>query len=438
MRTNLLKLFLLFLTGTISANIKAQTDWANVYCYDSAFNVQSIVNKNDTLYSASYSPAVFSMSTNGGATWTALNNLKLYSYPSKLLVFDDVIYNYEAGLYIGMIIKLLKYTNNTWVEDTVGLQGNSPQRLTVAGERLYTYTVYPNNKVYTKTSHNSSWTKVSGFEAINGAKPMFTKKGNTYYAILYKVFDKKTLVWTSTDGINYTQMNTVGLPPDDPHMFITHNNCMYINYFNDTKRPAIYKSCDNGANWSDVSPFKNPNGTLCNVLFTDSNRLYAVGNIYNYSNNIFSVYYTSDNGLTWNDITDTSAALAPNYYISDIAKFDTTLLVSHGKIGSDTSVKSCIKRYTPRYTINTGLSELKKATINGIYPNPTNKYVTILLPTNLNVTQLEILNLQGQLIKTIPLTDAETIKSIVVDIEDILPGIYFVKIGNNMHKLIKQ
>ncbi len=68
-----------------------------------------------------------------------------------------------------------------------------------------------------------------------------------------------------------------------------------------------------------------------------------------------------------------------------------------------------------------------------IYPNPTSNFITI---SNINTSnnKLEITDITGKIIKEYKLTDS----SLLINIENWAKGIYFVKIGNTIQKLIKK
>ena len=83
---------------------------------------------------------------------------------------------------------------------------------------------------------------------------------------------------------------------------------------------------------------------------------------------------------------------------------------------------------------NTGITESIKRDIN-IYPNPANKTIII---DGLQAGKIEIINLQGQVIKNINITEERT----TIDISKLSGGIYTMKIKTNdgivVKKLIKE
>ena len=76
-----------------------------------------------------------------------------------------------------------------------------------------------------------------------------------------------------------------------------------------------------------------------------------------------------------------------------------------------------------------------------IYPNPVNDILTIDISTSLNVTtktKIEIVDLQGRIIKTVYLINNKT----TVDVKELIGGIYTLRIytdkGIVLKKLVKQ
>ncbi len=69
-----------------------------------------------------------------------------------------------------------------------------------------------------------------------------------------------------------------------------------------------------------------------------------------------------------------------------------------------------------------------------VYPNPTTANIYVDLKSNTNAENILILNIQGQLIKTIPFTSRPTI----VDLSELSNGIYFIKINiDQQFKVVK-
>jgi photosystem II stability/assembly factor-like uncharacterized protein len=437
MKKYLLALNFLLLMCLNSNIINAQSQWSNLYCYDSAMNIVSLVNMNDTLYSASYWPALLSKSTDKGKTWSVVNYISIYDDPSELLVFDGTLYNTQGDVYPDFVgVKAFKLVNDNWLEDSVGLEGNGPIKLQLAEDRLFTNTIFPEYGYYTKNSSSAEWSKVNGLTTANGSEFGFCKLGNTYYAVSIQQLSKQTKVWKSTDGVSFSQVSSTGLPSELILKLITHKGCMYASFFNNTGQPAIYKSCDSGANWVNVSPFKTNNGGYCKILFSDSNRLYAVGDIFNSSQTTFSIYYTADHGTTWTNITDTSASLAPNYYITNITKMDSLLLMSQGKYINDTTVKSCIKKYVPQYSLPSSISRIESEQIESVYPNPVKRYLTVQMAKLSEESSVEVINMIGQVVYTTT-SKSSSGQFLVLDLESLPDGIYTVKLGSGMQKIVK-
>jgi hypothetical protein len=130
--------------------------------------------------------------------------------------------------------------------------------------------------------------------------------------------------------------------------------------------------------------------------------------------------------------TDVAPPPGLNYYLIVIAKTDSCI------------ASSVVKDQTETY--NTSVSNMEEYSIIGvaenqnnlngleIYPNPANDKLTI---ETTQKSEIEILNIQGQLIKSITSNGKTTI-----DISELAPGMYFVKVktenGIAVKKFVKE
>ena len=88
--------------------------------------------------------------------------------------------------------------------------------------------------------------------------------------------------------------------------------------------------------------------------------------------------------------------------------------------------------YNPSYeTININEFEKEKDFI--IYPNPANSYAVV-ESSKLMVESVDVYDVMGKLVKSFSLNDAND--SFKIDVSDLQSGIYFLKVGEQMEKLI--
>lgn len=155
--------------------------------------------------------------------------------------------------------------------------------------------------------------------------------------------------------------------------------------------------------------------TLCSVYFTDENTGYVVGG---------TIFKTSDGGITWENQTSGNSINLTSVFFTNA---DTGYVVG----GGGTILK----------TTNGGLVGLNEIGIMPkflkIYPNPAKDIITI-ESFMTGDTPLSILNVNSQKIMERQISDYKT----QIDISNLSPGVYFVKLQNRntveIKKLIKQ
>jgi hypothetical protein len=85
--------------------------------------------------------------------------------------------------------------------------------------------------------------------------------------------------------------------------------------------------------------------------------------------------------------------------------------------------------------ITTGINQIEKISLIEIYPNPANNNLNIKISEKSNI---EILNIEGQIIKSICAID----KATTIDLSDLASGMYFVKAkmenGIEVKKFVKE
>tara|TARA_B110000438_G_C15786394_1_gene638624 strand:- start:300 stop:1526 length:1227 start_codon:yes stop_codon:yes gene_type:complete len=152
-----------------------------------------------------------------------------------------------------------------------------------------------------------------------------------------------------------------------------------------------------------------------------------------------------------NSAGDIWAGIYVDYLVTEggIAMFDgtswTDFDVSDGLIGPVVRSLAIDSQDAVWVATSTGVSKLSgvvglKENINKnnieIYPNPSSSHVNISFSTVYSNAKLCIYNANFQLIRNIDITDNK--KNVVISIEEFDNGIYFLKFGNTIEKLIIQ
>jgi len=87
------------------------------------------------------------------------------------------------------------------------------------------------------------------------------------------------------------------------------------------------------------------------------------------------------------------------------------------------------------FSITTGTNELNNSLSISLFPNPATTTITIQLP---NTSTIQILNIQGQVIKTVTTSEKET----TIDVSGLASGVYIIKVlneeGMGVRKFVKE
>lgn len=213
---------------------------------------------------------------------------------------------------------------------------------------------------------------------------------------------------------------------------------------------------DNGINWNEIQ-IGTEQGKICCAFVDQSHPSSNVGYSISNSGELFS---TSNSGLNWILLDSTSIGM------SEIKGIDFPLdnlgwIVGDGIITTSnngitwstqenpsTNSLNDVFFLNPNYgfavgrngtilkTINSGLIGLDE--ISGsrftLFPNPSNKVLTINFSSNLSNEKISILSPNGQILMTKKLTSEVE----QIDVSSFSRGIYFVRIGNQIEKFVKE
>lgn len=420
MKKNLQRCAAIVLLFASLSGLKAQNSWSLLNCIDSNSYVYDLFSVNDTLF-YSVDNNTLARSVNGGQSWTRIRNINtVYSEDYRYAYYQSTLFSVNTSDYT-----LTRYNGTTWLTDTVGFKGSKPLNLWAFNDRMFAFTnLGSNNFLYTRTTANAPWVVVNSFPTATDGSFKMVKQGSTYFG-----YSTSQGIIKSTDGTNFTAVSSTGLPNSAVH-FISHGSCLFISVNSSSVAAAIFKSCDGGANWTKLSPFKysasNPGS-----MFSDGTRLFLTEAI---GVNPPDIYVSSNDGQSWADITDTAASTGMHYNISGFAKYKNVIIATQGD--PDGGVRNCVKQYG---TLSTGVNEqFDEANLGRVYPNPTSQYLMLEFTRKVVVKEIEILTLQGQKIMSVPMSDEFLASGVSVNVEQLPAGMYFVKVGNSLQKFVKQ
>lgn len=139
--------------------------------------------------------------------------------------------------------------------------------------------------------------------------------------------------------------------------------------------------------------------------------------------NTYTWTYTSDNGVTWS--YDSNINVNPSV--------NTTYFVQ------GTDVYGCVNNNNTSITLYvnacTGINELKdESLILSVYPNPTSEILNVELGVINGKTEIQIFDLLG---KEIIHNSTFSIHN-SINVSELNNGIYFIKVGNTVRKLVKE
>jgi len=314
--------------------------------------------------------------TNGGVTWDTLSFTQT-TFTAVNVYFPSANVGYICGDVAVSNTGLLKTTNagTTWVD------------ITAAAATAMDYTAI--SSMYFLNDN-------TGFAC--------TKPSSSVQAAIYK---------TTDGGSSWTKLYS-----------LTNNEGFFsLQFVNSTTGFAavtsglVYKTIDGGINWTPI-PLSLVQLNVYDVHFFTSQLGYAAS-----GQNVFSggIYKTTNGGTSWT-LDNSGNYVISNYY---------SLSFSQGK-----GYACGISGYSKNNAAPQGIDDQESNNQEfSVYPNPANEIIELSAPQN---SQIEILNIEGQIIKSIIADENKT----TVDVSNFVQGMYFVKVktgnGIGVRKFVKE
>ncbi len=244
--------------------------------------INCLATDNTNLF-AGCSNGIF-LSTNEGATWTAINNGLVFSGNDDKVTALAIsgTYIYAATRYNGIFLS----TNNgsSWISANTGLPGNHEiTSLKVQGTTLFAGVL--GSGVFLSTSNGANWTGANVGLSDSLVLSLAGDGTNLYAGTLTSIY------FSANNGASWTPANNTGFPTNQPVNSISlSGNNIYAG-----TNVGPYLSTNNGASWSLLNPSLFFNTPIYAVAASGSDLFVS---------SEFGMYYSSNYGLSaWSNIS---------------------------------------------------------------------------------------------------------------------------------------
>jgi hypothetical protein len=403
MKKSILLLLSIFTFNLSIINCNAQWQQTSL---DSVF-VNSFAKSGSNIFAASNWG--FHVSSNNGNTWdlrnTGLPNISI----SPLYIKGDSIF---AGS--GNFVSLSTNDGNNWTSVSNGLPTSysySITSLTIIGDTIYTGAYGPG--VYYSLNYGGLWTQLN-----TGLTNLLVQNMTNCGSNLLAGTNGGGVYSYSTSGI-YWIPSDLGITTTSISSLESRGNKIFAG----TPDKGIFISTNNGDLWTAIN-----NGIPANF---EISAIAIKGDTILAGTTGAGVFYSFNNGSSW---ASTNGGLNGNKVITALAITESYIYAGCGYLWSGIGV-------TPSGVWRLPLNQVgieEKNNYEGniyVYPNPAIINLNIETP---QISIIEILNLQGQIIKTINTVEKET----SIDISSFAKGMYFVKVkterGIAVKKFIKE
>lgn len=345
--------------------------------------------------------------TNGGSTWSSVNNLFTGS-PINFTELDVIGNNVWACTDNALILYSIN-AGTTWsvcstptVTFGTGLSNidfvDQNNGWAVGGSST-------TGIVFKTTDGGANWTSITNVPSLsNQPKGVAVASSSTIF-----ITDGGMIKKTIDGGANWTTLNVTTniMKP----VALNSNDVWCIQGLNNSQ--FAYKSTNGGSVFNSFSSALPMSGYLVNIDAVDVNNVMLAS----YTGSGYDVYLTSNGGTNW---TSTNLGSITGY-INDISFPDFN---NAWVVGNNGNIY--------KYGFATNIKDEKNKSNFSIYPNPSKDIFRI--NSNTQIGEVIISDILGNTVYTVNVKNNEQI----VDLSLLNSGIYFITVGNTTKKIIKE
>ncbi len=360
------------------------------------------------------------VSTDTGNTWKYINLIK---YGKKLF------FNNDTAVYIYKSTRKIYRTFDCWKTiDSFDLSFLESNPIGIGiGKNTIFFSSYSgkngaNQKTYRSLDYGETWDTVAKI-AITEIQMIDSNLGfgMTVMPSKQPSYYPREFVKTIDGGASW-QIIPESFSSFMIHEIDFHKSVIYIG------ENILMKSEDYGDSWKSAAEDLKKESLWGNAFsFINDSVGFLTGK--NKNNNKYNLYRTYNKGESWHLLTE-----VPRFYrdISTFHKDNFIYILLFDDIENGMFYlkysDSAIYNSKPKYLGNNQLH---------LFPNPVKDYLNIISDNNSHIITIEILSLNGRIIKKIAPTNCKPI----INTRDLISGIYFVRItsdkGVNIEKIIK-
>jgi photosystem II stability/assembly factor-like uncharacterized protein len=395
----------------LSTNVLLSNEWQKVEVGELGIIYSIGFSEPSNAFFSSYKSKGIYKSTDNGDNWN-LVDLNLSKEPVSLTFYKNFGWlgvSPMSGIIKSEILLTTDYGEN-WVTVS-NFQGEIPiQMKSIDSNKLFLLTIMP--KAYTirySTDKGFNWTPIDN--------------GNSQ--ILGSCFHNNKFYWWGYGGnLKYYENGEVNLLNsellknyDIYEVFFGDNNITYAS----CNKGKVFKSINNGEDWIDLSNNLPNTYRVNSVYFKDENNGWVSG--YDTIQNYAFVYSTINGGLSWQEDLKFNNSKFYDFAISNNNKL---WIRGNNSLLYFKDIKTSINEKSEQF-----------GTIN-INPNPASDYITIQIQPSegLEPTEgykVQVFDMLGIEVVQLPLIEGNN----RIDISNLPPGFYFIKIGDRVEKFVK-
>lgn len=346
--------------------------------------------------------------TNGGSTWSSINNL----FTGSPINFTelDVIGNSVWACTDNALVLYSTDAGNTWSVSTTPTvtMGTSLKEINFSRQNTNNGWAVGGSStagiVFKTTDGGANWTSVNNVPSLSNMPSGVQIISSTIFITDAGMFKKSV-----DGGLNWTTLNVATniMKP----IALTTSDIWCIQGLNNSQ--FAYKSTNGGSVFNSFSSTLPMSGYLINIDAIDLNNVMLVS----YTGSGYEVFETNNGGVLWS-ATNLGTITG---YVNDISfpDFNNAWVVGNNgniyKYGSATNIKT-----------------EKNETNFSIYPNPSKDMITI--NSNIQIGEIIISDILGNTVYTENVKNNEQ----TIDLSLLYSGIYFITVGNTTKKIIKE